>query len=680
MKFANPVFFWALLGLAVPIIIHLFHFRKFKTVYFTNVRFLKALQQETQSRSRLKHLLILLARCLALTALVFAFAQPFIPTERKQKTGKRAISLYIDNSFSMNSRGESSSLFELAKKHAMEIVESYKETDRFQVLSNDFEGKHQRLLSREQCIEAVRELELSAASRKLSEVIQRQRDLFRSEQIANANSYLISDFQQNAVDINALTPDTSLNITCVLLSANGNANASLDSLWFETPYRQKDKPDRLSFSFSNHAENRVDNVPVSLNINESQRGISTVSSGADSSLSSAVQFTNAGSGFMQGVLTIKDYPVTFDDQLFFSFAIPEKIAVLQINAASGAGDYLKKLFSANEAFSFEEMPSTLVDYASFSRRNLIVLNELPEFSSGLIQELKKFTDAGGNVVVFPPLNLDAASYAAFASEFSCASYSALLKVSQRVASLNFNHSIYDDVFERKPEKLDLPMVKQYFPMAASAKSSSEEIMKLQNGDYFAAAFDAGSGKIYQFCTPLREEAGNFQQHAIFIPTLYKIALYAAPNARLNYRIGSAERITVNGLRSASEQPVKLSAADGSFEIIPEQQQVEGKISIVAGTQIQKAGNYKLMQGDSILSWVSFNYPRSESSLTFEKTESLKTKLEEAGWNTAAVIDGNVKEIKPEIIQASEGKSLWKIFVILALFFLLAEILLIRFLK
>lgn len=680
MKFANPVFFWALLGLAVPIIIHLFHFRKFKTVYFTNVRFLRALQQETQSRSRLKHLLILLARCLALSALVFAFAQPFIPTERKQKTGKRAISLYIDNSFSMNSRGESSSLFELAKKHAIEIVESYKETDRFQVLSNDFEGKHQRLLSREQCIEALRELELSASSRKLSEVIQRQRDLFRDEQIANANSYLISDFQQSAVDVKALTPDTSLNITCVLLSANGNANTSLDSLWFETPYRQKDKPDRLSFSFSNHAENKVENVPVSLAINGSQRGISTVSAGGDSSLTSAVQFTNAGSGFMQGVLTIKDYPVTFDDQLFFSYAIPEKISVLLINSGQSTADYLKKLFSTSEAFSFEESPTTQVDYASFSRRNLIILNELPEVSSGLIQELKKFTDMGGNVVVFPPLNPDAASYTAFANEFSCSAYSALSKVSQRVASLNFNHSIYDDVFERKPEKLDLPMVKQYFPMVASAKSSSEEIMKLQNGDYFAVAFDVGSGKIYQFCTPLREDAGNFQQHAIFIPTLYKIALYAAPSARLNYRVGSSDRIVVNGLRSASEQPVKLSAADGSFEIIPEQQQVEGKISIVAGTQIQKAGNYKLMQGDSVLSWISFNYPRSESSLRFEKTESLKSKLEEAGWNTAAVIDGNVKEIKPEIIQASEGKSLWKIFVILALIFLLAEILLIRFLK
>jgi hypothetical protein len=134
------------------------------------------------------------------------------------------------------------------------------------------------------------------------------------------------------------------------------------------------------------------------------------------------------------------------------------------------------------------------------------------------------------------------------------------------------------------------------------------------------------------------------------------------------------------VRSSSEQPVKLSAADGSFEIIPEQQQVEGKISIVAGTQIQKAGNYRLMQGDSVLSWISFNYPRSESSLQFEDSESLKAKLDQAGWNSAAIIDGNVKEIKPEILQASEGKSLWKLFVILALIFLLAEILLIRFLK
>ncbi|MCB0819631.1 MAG: BatA domain-containing protein, partial [Bacteroidetes bacterium] len=70
MKFANPQFLWALFSLIIPILIHLFHFRRFKIVYFTNVRFLRELRKETQSRSRIRKLLILIARCLALSALV----------------------------------------------------------------------------------------------------------------------------------------------------------------------------------------------------------------------------------------------------------------------------------------------------------------------------------------------------------------------------------------------------------------------------------------------------------------------------------------------------------------------------------------------------------------------------------------------------------------------------------
>ena len=174
MKFANPHFLWALLSLLVPIIIHLFHFRKFKTIYFTNVRFLRELQQETQSRSRLRHLLILLSRCLALSALVFAFAQPFIPSAAKQRTGSRAISVYIDNSFSLDAQGESGSLLELARKHAQDIARSYKPSDRFQLLTNDFEGRHQQLLTREQFENMLDEVKPSPVSRKLNEVIERQ--------------------------------------------------------------------------------------------------------------------------------------------------------------------------------------------------------------------------------------------------------------------------------------------------------------------------------------------------------------------------------------------------------------------------------------------------------------------------------------------------------------------------
>src|SRR6266446_6276355 len=112
MLFTYPEFLFALSALSIPVIIHLFNFRRFKKIYFTNVRFLQEIKQDTRSRSRLKHLLILLARLLAVAFLVFAFAQPSLRAKRGNPlmTGIKHVSIYIDNSFSMDAVGKNGSL------------------------------------------------------------------------------------------------------------------------------------------------------------------------------------------------------------------------------------------------------------------------------------------------------------------------------------------------------------------------------------------------------------------------------------------------------------------------------------------------------------------------------------------------------------------------------------------
>ncbi len=49
MEFTNPGFLYGLFALAIPVIIHLFNFRRFRKVYFTNVKFIEELKQETQN-------------------------------------------------------------------------------------------------------------------------------------------------------------------------------------------------------------------------------------------------------------------------------------------------------------------------------------------------------------------------------------------------------------------------------------------------------------------------------------------------------------------------------------------------------------------------------------------------------------------------------------------------------
>ncbi|NBU05964.1 MAG: hypothetical protein EBT39_06395, partial [Sphingobacteriia bacterium] len=186
MRFGNSYFLFAFLALAIPILIHLFNFRKFKRVYFTNVRFLKEVKQDTKARNKLKNILILVSRLLAVLFLVLAFAQPYLPSEKQAVTkGIKVMSIYVDNSFSMDALGKTGSLLEIAKQNAREIAMAYKPNDQFQLLTNDFEGRHQRLVSREEFLELLDEVKLSPVVRLISEVTKRQQDAINSAKEIN---------------------------------------------------------------------------------------------------------------------------------------------------------------------------------------------------------------------------------------------------------------------------------------------------------------------------------------------------------------------------------------------------------------------------------------------------------------------------------------------------------------
>ena len=193
MNFLFPTFLFGLSAIAIPIIIHLFNFRKYKKIYFTNVQFLKELKQESDSKSKLKEWIILLLRILAITCLVFAFAQPFIPSDKKVSLGQKIVSVYVDNSFSMENINKKGTLLENAKQYATSIVNSYNSNDKFQLITNDFEGKHQRLLTKEEFLSQLEEVKISSSIKQINDVINRQQDFLRLNNCKNKHIFLLSD-------------------------------------------------------------------------------------------------------------------------------------------------------------------------------------------------------------------------------------------------------------------------------------------------------------------------------------------------------------------------------------------------------------------------------------------------------------------------------------------------------
>ena len=225
MQFIYPNILFGLLAVLIPIAIHLFNFRKYKKVYFSNVRLLIQFQLRTRKQSQLLHYLVLATRILSIVFLVIAFAQPFIPLDSNMNLGKvNAVSVFIDNSFSMETSGDEGRIIDEARNKAVRIASAFDADDRFQLLTNDFEGRHQRFVSRDEFIQSVRETTISPAVRTLAEINSRQRDLFYRQRATSAVSYIISDFQQSTL----LTklPDSTSGYSSYLIPVQGNRPAT----------------------------------------------------------------------------------------------------------------------------------------------------------------------------------------------------------------------------------------------------------------------------------------------------------------------------------------------------------------------------------------------------------------------------------------------------------------------
>lgn len=673
MEFIAPGFLWALLALAIPIIIHLFYFRRFKKVYFTNVRFLKEVKEETSARRRLRNFLVLLARLLALAFLVFAFAQPFIPKDTEVKKGEKAISIFVDNSFSMSALSEDVPLVEKAKQRAREVIEAFTPEDRFQILTNDFEGRHQFLVSKEDALSFVDEIKVSPEVKELSKVLNRQVQAFQSGTSENKSVYLISDFQQNITDFRDFR-DTTLDVSLIPLQSVQDRNISLDSCWFDAPVQMINQTNTLIIRLQNHSTQDAENIRLSLRHEGQTKPVGTLSIPAGATATDTVNLTIQRTGWHEAELNITDYPVQFDDKYYFSFEVAKQIDILVLNEVS-SDKYLDASFAGIDYFNITNQLVRNINYSSFPDYDLIITNGLNSISSGLASELNQFVVNGGNLLVFPGASINSSSYQGFLSTFPANEIQAFEKQERKVSSLNTEEFIFNDVFENAGANLKLPVTQANYKMTRYANRSEETLMTYRDGSVFLGKYTSGQGHLYLCAAPLTEEYSNLVRNGdIFIPMLYKMAISTAKESKIAYTIGKDELIEADNKVSGAELVYKLKGLEEEF--IPEQQIIGQKVLLGINNQIREAGFYDLyLKEGELLSKYAFNFDRKESNLAYYNISDL-AKINE----TFNIIDDNTARasLTQLVGERSQGVSLWRWCLILTLIFLAIETLLLRF--
>lgn len=676
MQFLYPTFLWALLALAIPIIIHLFYFRRFKKVYFTNVKFLKEVKEETSARSRLKNLLTLLMRLLAMAALVFAFAQPFIPVDTEVKKGRKSVSLFVDNSFSMNALSEDVPLIEKGKQRAREIISAHNDEDEFQILTNDFEGRHQRMVSKEDALALVDEIKTSPSVRTLSNVVARQKQVLNAPDADNNIHYLISDFQKNITDITNYS-DTIGEVNLVPLQSVQEKNISVDSCWFDAPVQMVNQTNKLVIRVRNHSSTPADNLRLSLQYDGQEKPVGTLSIPANSYVIDTVALTIQRTGWHEAKIAVTDYPVQFDDHYFFSFNVAEVIKVLSINEVQ-ANKYLNAAFTGVPYFAIENKGSQNLDYSQFASYQMIVLNELNSISSGLAFELNQYTKNGGNLLVFPSRNANIATYKGFLNAFQANELVALEEQEKEVGRVNYEEFVFKDVFEGRRSNIKLPVTQVNYKLTTFGSSKEEKLLTYRDGTSFLSKYRLEKGNLYLCAAPLEEDYSDLVKNGeIFIPMLYKMAISTAKAQRIAYTIGRDDFLEADNQQLTGNETVyKLKGT--AEEFIPEQTKIGSKIILGVYDQVKTSGYYDLFleEGETKAKY-AFNYDRKESQLAYWNETDLATEIGPKVNVLTANADTNYEQL---IGERNQGIPLWRWAVIATLIFLGIEGLLLRFWK
>ncbi|MES2419418.1 MAG: BatA domain-containing protein [Bacteroidota bacterium] len=672
MNFLYPGFLFALFTIAIPIIIHLFNFRRFKKVYFSNVSFLKEVKEQHSSQEKLKNLLVLLSRILAIIFLVLAFARPFLSTNSVHNRIKEnnAVSIYIDNSYSMEAVNKEGTLLDEAKRKAKEIVKTFRLNDHFQLLTNDFEGKHQRLLNADEFIKAVDEVKISAAGRQLKQVINRQQSVFKGAD--NRFAFVISDFQNSFTGSELIKIDTGTTVSLVKLKGNDLPNVAVDSLWLLSPVHQANTTERLVVKLRNYGEEDAKNISIKLAINQQQKAIGSLNILAGKSTIDTLSYSGLNLGWQKGTIHIKDFPLTFDDELNFSFNVNSDQKILSINGVN-SGKYIRALFNADPYFKLSEMSESNINYAAFPLYSLIVLNGLNNPSSGLASELKAYVKNGGTVVVFPDLDANTLVYSQFLTALDLPAVAALNTNAIKVSTIELKNPLFKGVFETLPHNMDLPEVKRYFSFAEKNTSSKENLLQLPANGLFFARYPTTGGQLFLVATGLNEKDSNLPKHPVFVPLMYKIAFSSAKEQPLYQVIAKDNTIESNKINLHVNQSLKLVA--DNFEIIPELRQSNGKSLLYIADQVKKAGFYDLKQGDSTIAIIAFNDNRTESDMHYTKQSDLQQIF---GKQKVAFLDPKSDRMASVFAAKNNGTELWKLCLILSVIFLAIEIVLIRF--
>ncbi|WP_338647993.1 BatA domain-containing protein [Flavobacterium sp. KS-LB2] len=642
MHFKHPEILYFLFLLIVPILVHLFQLRRFKKEYFTNVRFLKALSIQTRKSSKIKKWLLLASRLLLLTFIIIAFAQPFFES-KDSKNASNELYVILDNSFSMQAKGKKG---ELLKRAVQELLEETPENVNFSLLTNSENYWNTDIKS---VRGALQNLKYSATPFQLDNImakIKAHKSAFKKDIVIITDAVGLDEKQLKNTD----ATDSPL---FIIPKAEQKNNVSIDSVFIN---KTLENFYEISVKISGYGDD-FKPIPISL-YNENKLIAKTIVT-LDTKKKN-LNFTIPKQAF-HGYFSIVDNGLTYDNTLYFSISKAKKTNIISIGEPSKS-NFLSRIYTSEE-FNFSNYTLSALDYNKLEEQDAIVLNELDEIPQALATTLKSFVEKDGNLIVIPSAISSIPNMNSFVSNFGKLTFNSLENREKLITKINFNHPIFNSVFENKVTNFQYPKTKSSFVLS----SSSPAALSYEDQSDFLTSIANSISTVSVFAAPINIENSNFQQSPLIVPTFYKMAMVNQNNG-VNALIIGNNNPHLAAVSLNKDAILTVKGLDEQF--IPIQQILNNKVKMTFNDYPEQAGNFSIYNKKEWIENISFNYNRTESDLASANENIL------SDYKTIESISSLFDTLQTD----RTDNQIWKWFVIFALLFMITEMAIIRFVK
>lgn len=662
MQFLYPVFLIAGLSLSIPLIIHLFNLRRYKTVFFPHTRFLKNIQLHSRKQSELRYKWLLAARLLFLAFLVLAFAQPYWSARKTGGRGKGVTAIYIDNSQSMSLQNGQRSLLDIAKENAQHLVQSA--NGKFLVLTND-KALSYKALSRQQALDAIRSIQLTANLRNNSQLLTSLQTLLQDEGADTCELYYLSDFQKNnfpSAPEQHLLQHIAFN--GIRIGQSEPANLYIDTAFFEQPALQAGQSNKLIVRTRYSGKKPESNAVLQLSIDGTVKSAASPRFGEQKETYDTLAFQVNDNRWQQILLTINDAQVHFDDSFFIAARSSPELSVLLLNEGA-PNPYLQAALRSYSGFKVTEQLATNApqDISAFNLLLFSGVNVLTEQQSALIV---KALQNGQHVALFPGEALRPESINPALASVGDLRFEGLDTAAQPVSAVQSENRLVKEMFEKVPENVQLPFTKRHYRIRAGISANQQTVFSFRNGDPFFAVYSLMNGQLYLCATPALPQYGNFQSSYFFVPFLYQMASTLRNSSIYAVTAGQPQALYIHQPYGGEQQLLHLRGQ--GVDAIPIQKAEGMGVQVFAGAVLQKAGFYGVgsKPGDSTMLGVNLN--RRESDL-----ETWSLRQLQQNWQGGSIRWQNA-DAENKALTATEQSAfpLWKLCAILALAMLILE--------